>query len=200
MYNGDMAHAYIFYGSPGAGKGTQAKRLCDYFTAQGKKVETVANGTWLRDFAKRDTPSAKRVQQVLTSGGLVPAFIPIYIWTEKLLQTFVPEKIFIFDGIARRIEEVDPFVDALLFLGFKSISVTLLAIPDDEAVHRLLKRGRIDDTENVVRQRLTLFNTTTREAMEKLAQRKEVLFHEVDGTGTLDDITSRLFDVLKLKQ
>jgi adenylate kinase family enzyme len=153
----------IFFGKSGSGKGTQADLLIKYLISQDKHNDTlyVETGAGLRALVKDgDAYTAKLTNDVISQGGLMPASLPIWVWTNGLMKGIKTGKEHaIFDGVARRVEEAPILDQALQFYGRGKVYVVFLDVPHEEVTARLLKRGRHDDHHEKIHQRLKWFET-----------------------------------------
>ena len=93
---------FVFIGPSGSGKGTQAHLLMDTLKKDDPKgkILYIQSGQELRDFMKGDSYLAKLTDKTLSSGGLMPSFMPIYVWGNFLVKNYLIQKklqiIFIF--------------------------------------------------------------------------------------------------------
>ena len=139
-----MANAYIFYGKAGSGKGTQAEMLEQYLKSQGKEVVSLGNGAAFRSFVQEQGYIQGLTKKTLESGQLMPAFMPIYLWSKKIIETCNGENDFIFEGVARVLEEADILSKALEYLKFENVFVYHIHITDTTAIERIKSRAHID--------------------------------------------------------
>jgi adenylate kinase len=105
---------------------------------------------------------------------------------------------FLLDGYPRTVAQVEE-LDSMLAEGGQSIdAVVVLTVDQDEVVQRLLKRaeieGRADDTEEVIRRRQEIYTEQTAPLIEVYAGRD--LLVEVDGMGSVDEVSARVFGAL----
>ena len=96
---------------------------------------------------------------------------------------------FILDGFPRtnkQAKELDVIFDKM---NFREIIVLYLTANDDELVSRLMKRGRVDDTEETIRKRLKIYINSTSPVLEYYKDKRKVI--EIDGVGEIDEIYSK---------
>ena len=127
----------ILLGPPGAGKGTQAKRLVDE-----RHMVQLSTGDMLREAKTSGTEMGKLVAAVMDRGELVTDDIVIGLIAEKLDHT-APGG-FIFDGFPRTLKQADALGDLLAAKGQTLDAVVELVVDDTALVARIVKRA--DDT------------------------------------------------------
>ncbi len=177
----------IFLGPPGAGKGTQAINLAQHW-----QVPHISTGDILREAIKQQTPLGVKAKSYVDSGELVP---------NELVQDMVSERLqmadtssgWILDGFPRTVNQAI-FLDNLLQkMNLGGAMVANLDVPDDVVVGRLLERGRKDDTEVVIRNRLEVYRSETTPLIDYYGDRKQLVV--IDGNKSADEVTSNLKDL-----
>ena len=183
----------VLFGPPGAGKGTQAERLLKKYS-----LFHLSTGDVFRSNIKMETELGNLAKSYMDKGQLVPDEVTI-----KLLISEVdkhPEaKGFIFDGFPRT-EPQAAALDEILKEKETGIAVMLgLDVEEDELKKRLLERaktsGRADDADpEVIQNRINVYNEETAPVKNfYMAQNKYV---SIDGVGTIDEVTSRLYEAM----
>ncbi len=190
----------IFYGKSGSGKGTQAKLLKKFLEEhdQTHRVLYIETGAAFRTFGQQDNFTAHLVKKTLDAGGLLPEFLPVWIWTQFFIDNVQENEHIILDGLARRPDEVPILAKALEFYDRAMPQIVFLQLTDDEAVERLRARGRSDDAEAEIRKRLTWFNDNVMPAVEKWREFPEVVVHEVSSTPPIEEVHKTILAALKL--
>jgi adenylate kinase len=118
----------------------------------------------------------------------------IGIVAKALKENLIGKDGFILDGFPRTNEqakELDVIFDKM---NLKGIKVLYLIVNEDELVSRLIKRGRKDDTEDVIRKRLKIYINSTSPVLEYYKSKNKVT--EIDGVGEKDEIYSKILDIL----
>lgn len=182
----------VFMGPPGAGKGTQAKIICDRYG-----IPQISTGEILRAAVKNGTEMGKKAREFMDAGKLVPDSVVIGIVRDRIREPDAKPG-YILDGFPRTLEQADALKAMLAELGTPLQCALNLDVRDSVLIERLLdrarKEGRADDTEPVIKQRLETYHAQTRPLIDYY--RKEGILSEVGGEGTLEEITNRITSVL----
>lgn len=188
----------LFFGSQGAGKGTQVGMLIERLNERSdhRKVIRIDMGQELRNLRDAGTYAGKLTGEIIDNGELMPDFVPIYLQTKALVDHFTGEEHIIADGLARRADQTKAFDDMMKFFK-RDLQVVSLVISDDTAVRRLMARGRNDDTEEAIRRRLGWTKTDVLPQLKLLEDRGRVI-HEIDGEPDVHTIHKNILTALKL--
>ena len=210
----------ILLGPPGAGKGTQARFICDAFS-----IPQISTGDMLRAAMKAGTPLGRQVQEVVDSGALVSDDIIVALVQERIAEPDCGGG-FLFDGFPRTI----PQAEALQAAGVPVDAVVEITVPDTEIIKRMSGRrihpgsGRVyhvdfnppatpgtddetgepliqreDDAEDRVRYRLDIYRQQTQPLIafyRDLAESTELRYVAVSGSGTVEAIQGKLASAL----
>jgi adenylate kinase len=176
----------LFLGPPGAGKGTQAGRV-----AEKLGIPHISTGDMFRSHVARGTELGRKVKAIMESGDYVPDEVTVAMFEERLSQPDAA-KGFILDGFPRTEGQLGA-LDALLE-GDGLDRVILLEVDTEELVNRLLSRGRSDDTEETVRNRLRVYEEQTAPLIDRYRERG--LLVGVDGSGEIDKVTQRILEAI----
>lgn len=182
----------LIVGPPGAGKGTQAVRI-----AEALGVPAVSTGDIFRQNIKEQTELGQRVTAILDAGEYVPDELTNELVDDRLAQADARAG-YLLDGYPRTAGQV-AFLDGVNERrGERLDAVVRLVADTDEVVRRLSARaaeqGRSDDTEEVIRHRLEVYERETAPLVATFAERGLVI--EVDGIGAVDEVTARILDGL----
>ena len=142
----------ILVGPPGSGKGTQAKIINQFF-----KATHISTGELLRAEVKQGTELGKEAQTYMQAGKLVPDEIILKMVDNKLAG----EESFILDGFPRSKAQAEHLDQTLAKMGKPLTAVANLMVDDEIVVKRLKERGRQDDTEEIIRERLQVYHSQT---------------------------------------
>lgn len=213
-----MRYNLIFIGPPGAGKGTQARRLCSKLG-----IPQISTGDMLREEQKAGTELGGQVAKIMATGGLVPDELVIGLVEDRLGRPDAT-KGFLLDGFPRNVNQAGMLETMLKKLGRDISHVVLLEVPDALIIDRITNRRtgettgriynlkydppphvdhgvdgerliqRLDDREDVVRRRLAEYDAQTTHLIAHYANKG--LLHPVDGVGSLDEVSERLLESL----
>jgi adenylate kinase len=187
----------ILLGPPGAGKGTQAKRLVET-----RAMVQLSTGDMLREAKTSGTEMGLRVAAVMDRGDLVTDDIVIGLIAEKLAKGAVGG--FIFDGFPRTLKQADALADLLAQKGLTLDAVIELVVDDAALVDRIVKRAdeahargepvRRDDTPAVFEVRLREYYKNTAPLIGYYWARKSL--SQIDGMAEMDVVTAAIAKVL----
>jgi adenylate kinase len=178
----------IFLGAPGAGKGTQAQIL-----AQSCGIPHISTGDILRAEVKDATELGLQAKSYMNKGELVPDSLILDMIRGRLAQSDTNNG-WILDGFPRNVSQAE-FLDKLLAEIGQSYNFAIdLNVPQEILVARLLERAKIqnrpDDTEEVIRRRLVVYDEQTAPLIDYYQQKG--VFRSVDGDRELSAVTKDL--------
>ncbi len=178
----------ILFGPPGAGKGTQAQKLAEKY-----KLMHISTGDILRKEIADKTELGLKVKSIMDRGELVSDHILIEI-LQSVIERNPGVNGFIFDGFPRTVPQADALSAMLKLKGTSIAAVISLTVDDEELIKRLLNRaaelGRSDDTEEVIRRRLAVYNAQTRPLLDYYNHLG--LLKETHGIGLIEEIFGKL--------
>jgi adenylate kinase len=179
----------VLFGPPGAGKGTQAKKLCEKYS-----LIHLSTGDLLREEIAQGTVLGVQAKTIMDSGVLVSDNIVIGMIGSKL-DANKDTKGFIFDGFPRTQAQAKALDELLESKKNRITMMIALEVTDEELTKRLLQRGaesgRADDqNEEVIKRRVYEYNSKTAPLKQYYSMQSK--FHSVYGMGTIEDI----FDLL----
>ena len=213
----------ILLGAPGAGKGTQAKYICEKFG-----IPQISTGDMLRAQVKAGTPLGLEAKKHMDSGGLVPDAVIIGMVKERLKEADCQNG-YLFDGFPRTIPQAEAMKEAGVPLDY----VLEIDVPDQDIIDRMAGRRvhlasgrtyhiqynppkvagkddatgedliqREDDKEETVRHRLDIYHSQTKPLVtfytnwQNAGDAKAPKVKKVAGVGGVDEITTRVFGAL----
>jgi adenylate kinase len=183
----------VLLGPPGAGKGTQAKRLAAHLG-----IPAISTGDIFRSNIEGGTELGRLAQSYMNDGGLVPDEVTNDMVRDRIGQADCSGG-FILDGYPRTLAQVDALDAMLGQLDTQLDGVVELTVDVEEVVRRLHQRaveqGRPDDTPDVIRRRQDVYLEQTAPLVD--VYRGRGLLVRVDGMGEMDDVTGRLTSALQ---
>jgi adenylate kinase len=210
----------IIFGSPGVGKGTQAKIL-----AVELGIAHISTGDILREAIKKETDLGKKAKEIVESGGLVPDEIMAELIKDVLLDERCKNG-FILDGFPRTIQQAHILNKILSELNYGKPILIKLDAKDEIIISRLSNRlvcskcgniivktdytenyscpvcktinsyiKRKDDDEEVIRRRLKVYHETTAPVFEFYHDKAIII--EIDGAQEIDCVTSNILEKMK---
>ncbi|UYO97791.1 adenylate kinase [Microbacterium sp. M28] len=182
----------LIVGPQGSGKGTQGVRIAESFG-----IPVISTGDIFRANIKNGTPLGAQVTEILDRGDLVPDELTSEIVRDRLSQDDAANG-FLLDGYPRNAAQVAHLEEFLSARGEALAAVILLDVPREESIARLQLRaaeqGRSDDTAEAIAHRLDIYEHETAPILETYSDRGIV--DRIDGVGSLDEITERIFAAL----
>lgn len=174
----------VILGPPGSGKSTQAELL-----AKSIGVPCLEAGDLLYYFSQENSQRGRKIKKAMETGNLVEGQLMVDLITEQLKSASYKNGVVI-DGFPRDLEQAEKFksyMDKVLYIK----------VSDEENTKRLLKRGRKDDTPDLIRKRLEIYHQQTTPVLEFYRQ-KGILI-EVDGERPIEEIHKDIINKLKVK-
>jgi adenylate kinase len=185
----------LLIGPPGAGKGTQASKLSEVFG-----IPAISTGDIFRENVKNQTPLGVEAKSYMDKGEYVPDELTNKLVRDRLKS---PDCVngFLLDGYPRTADQVQELDSILKETNSKLDAVVQLTADSEEVVRRLAKRaieqGRSDDTEDVLRNRLSVYEEQTAPLISVYESRG--LLVKVDGLGEIAEVTQRITKALDSK-
>lgn len=179
-----MAVRLVVFGRQGAGKGTQCVRLSEHYGAP-----HISTGDMLREAIAEGTDFGRKAAEYTDAGKLLPDDIMLRLIEDRLNKPDVVEHGFLLDGFPRTVGQAE----ALIALTAIDQAVNI-EVPEDLVMERMIARNRSDDTPEAIATRLEAYRTQTVPAVEHFAALG--LLTTVDGVGSMDEITERLFTAI----
>lgn len=212
----------LIFGPPGSGKGTQSKKISEFF-----KIPHISTGDIFRYHLSKNTKLGQKVKEYVKRGEYVP---------DELVNTIVKERIsssdcrkgFILDGYPRTLKQLEALDEMLKEFGEDIDAVVYLHVSEEEIIRRLSARRicpscgtiynlihnppknneicdscgvkliqREDDSPEVIRNRLRVYESSTKPMIDTYRKRGLVL--DIDAEGSVDQVFERILTSIKLK-
>ncbi len=184
----------ILIGPPGAGKGTQAKSICEKFN-----LCHLSTGDMLRSEVANQTELGKKAKNAIDKGELVSNEIILEIIKKFINQNVSDYLGFLFDGFPRSEEQADMLIGVLNEIKVDINRVILLDVDQSILLDRIKKRkedeGRNDDSEEILKSRLDVYLKQTRPLIEYYSNLN--LLEKVDGTMEIIQVNQQINKILE---
>ncbi len=206
----------ILLGAPGAGKGTQAEKICAHYN-----IPQISTGNIIREAMKNETPAGLKAKEFVNSGALVPDEVVIEMVNDRLKQDDCANG-YILDGFPRTV----PQADALDKMGVQIDKVLDIEVADDIIMGRMTGRRvcskcgstyhiqfnpskdgktcdkcgseltiRKDDEPETVKARLQIYHEQTKPLTDYYQAKGNLVM--VEGVGAVEEITAKVLSALE---
>jgi len=176
----------VLLGPPGAGKGTQAQKL-----AEKLGIPQISTGELFRDNIENGTKLGLEAKRYLDAGDLVPSDLTNQLVDDRLDDPDTANG-FILDGYPRSLEQAKALHEMLGRRGTDIDAVVEFRVSQDELLQRLKARGRADDTDDVIINRMKVYRDETAPLLEYYSGQLKT----VDAVGSMDEVFARALQAL----
>ncbi|MCK0173662.1 MULTISPECIES: adenylate kinase [Mycobacteriaceae] len=176
----------VLLGPPGAGKGTQAQKL-----AEKLGIPHISTGDLFRHNITNETELGVEAKKYLDAGDLVPSTLTNALVDDRLNDDDAAQG-FILDGYPRSVEQAKALTDMLAARNTSLDAVLEFRVSEDELLGRLKSRGRADDTEDVILNRMKVYRDETAPLLDHYRDELKT----VDAVGTMDEVFARALQAL----
>ncbi len=182
----------IIMGPPGAGKGTQASRIAERYA-----IPAISTGDIFRRNLAEGTPLGEQAKTYMDAGEYVPDEVTNNMVADRLGQADAAAG-WLLDGYPRTLAQVGALERILSDSSTALDAVVELTVDSEAVIDRLLKRaeieGRADDNADTIRRRMEVYLAETAPLTAAYGERG--LLVKVDGMGSVDEVTERIFAAL----
>ncbi len=183
---------FIFIGRSGSGKGTQAELLMEKFP----EIYYISTGDLIRKLAALPTDAGVRFKQLLNDGGLLTDDVAIMLWMHEISFNVRGDQGIIGDGFPRRLAEAETLHRFLEWLGrWEDTKLIWIDISPEEATKRLKNRGREDDTDHSIGQRLDWFDHEVMPVINYFKSRNKIT--RINGEQTIEAVAKEILSKIK---
>ena len=177
-----MKKKLLFLGPPGAGKGTQANLFCKKYG-----LVHLSTGDLLRDEVSSGSVLGLKAAEIMNKGELVSDELVLSIVEGRLVNI---NEGWLLDGFPRNINQANSLKNLLEKIKQPLEGVILIKVDDDYLIKRLLERGRQDDNEQVVTNRLNIYREKTTPLID--LYKKQGILEEIEGNADIDVVFSSI--------
>lgn len=175
----------LLIGAPGAGKGTQATRIADHF-----QVAHISSGDLLRTHVAEGTAIGRKAQEYMERGNLVPDDVVLAMLRKPVTEAAAAGG-YVLDGFPRTVEQAEAAYAVARDLGVAVQVAVHLAVEPESLIERLVERGResgrSDDTPEVIRHRIEVYEERTQPLLAYYAERERLV--QVNGDRPIEEVT-----------
>jgi len=193
-------NVYMFIGSSGSGKGTQAALLRRKIQSlyPDKEIFYLETGAKFREFIHNDTYTAEHTRKMIDEGKLPPAFLGVHIWSHELINIYKDSQIVLIDGTPRMPAEVAILLSAFSFYNWHPHIINI-KVSDQWSHDKLKLRGREDDKDDKsVNERIAWFHENVAPAIELLRKGENLTIHDIDGEHSIEEVHESICKALNL--
>ncbi len=175
-----MKKKLLFLGPPGAGKGTQANLFCKKYG-----LIHLSTGDLLRDEVSSGSVLGIRASEIMNKGELVSDELVLSIVEGRLVNI---NEGWLLDGFPRNVNQANSLKNLLEKINQPLEGVILIKVSDDYLIKRLVERGRQDDNEQVITNRLKIYREKTTPLID--LYKKQGILEEIEGNADIDVVFS----------
>lgn len=175
----------ILFGMQGSGKGTQGAFLIEKYGLNNFEM-----GAQLREMIASGSELGNKIKSTVESGNLVDD-VTIMQVVEEFLSGLSVDQPVLFDGIPRTKAQADQLIELLEGHGRDAFGV-FIKVTKEEAVKRMLGRGRQDDSEEIITRRLENYEAQTVPVIKEFYERDHLI--EIDGEQPIEKVTSEMLE------
>ncbi len=181
------------FGPPGAGKGTQAKKLAKKYN-----LTYISTGDILRNEIAESSPLGLQAKEIIEQGGLVCDEIIVQI-IENSINMNPDSNGILFDGFPRTYAQAYILDGLLIKMNTKLSCLISLEVPKEELTNRMMarahKENRADDKKEIIENRLNEYETKTVPVIDYYKDQGK--YFSIDGIGTIDEVFERVTDKIE---
>lgn len=184
----------VLLGAPGSGKGTQATLLQQHLC-----VPHISTGELFRAAVQDQTPLGVKIRSIMDRGELVPDDLTLELLEERMARPDAADG-FILDGYPRNLAQAESLDELLEKLRLPVQEAVQIDVDPEEVIARIARRGaaegRSDDSEEIARNRLRVYDEQTAPVIDYYGERG--LLTRVLGSGTVEEVFQLILSVLEM--
>ncbi len=190
----------IFIGPQGSGKGTQVKLLKEKLAEVDSKhfITHIQTGKPFREIASAGGYTSELVKKLINSGEMIPDVLTNAFVITEFVDEHVDNAHILLDGYPRNEAQAMACVELFTLYGRSNIDIIHLDTKEEVVMERMLERGREDDTEAAITERLRQYHAVTEPLLEFYTKQDNATVHVVDGGLAIEDVQTKLREILNI--
>jgi len=192
---------FIFVGRSGSGKGTQLEFLQEYLSSNfnGISTKTIIMGDIFRAFFKEDGFVQNIAREVTTKEGkFQPDFLTDALFINNVITTVEEDSVLFFDGYPRTLNQLKVIKELLIYIKRENPIILNIEVARESVKSRMLSRGRNDDNENAIENRLNEYDKFIVPMLEEIKNDPFFKYLEIDGEGKKEDIHQEVINKINV--
>lgn len=190
---------FLFFGVVGAGKGTQVELLEKFLANKNEAVLNIGFGEQYRALIQSGTRMGSQLKAMIEAGKLGPNFLTNTIASNFLADHYTGKEHLIFDGYPRTNNQSNTIHEMREFFNWSTPHIIFITLSDEEAIRRLEKRGRADDSAEGIKRRLEIYRQEVVPSLKHLQTLGEYHYHEINGDQTIEAVHDDILIALGYK-
>ncbi len=195
-----QSQTFIFFGPSGSGKGKQSELLMNVFKEKdpNRKILYIETGQEFRELIQENSFTSKEIKKVIENGGLLPAFLPIWVWTRYMMKNITGDEHIFMDGLSRQADEAPVLDSAIKFYKRENPFVISIEVSREWATRLLKNRGRSDDNDEEIKRRLDWYDKNVTKAIEYFKNNPYYKFIAINGEQTIEEVHQEIMEKVGL--
>ena len=180
---------FLLIGRSGSGKGTQAELLIKYLKDKNLgETLYIYTGDKIRALTQKNDLTARLAKNIMLIGGIEPSFISVWSWCDDLVKNITEDNNLIMDGSPRMISEAVMIDEAFNFYKRRNVKPLFIETSDQWSTKRLLERGRADDAEKSIKNRLDFFDRSVMPVIDYYEKESRHKLIRINGEQSIEDV------------
>ncbi len=195
MYTEYMTHdisprTFVFFGIVGSGKGTQIQLLQKYIQEKDPTADVLWSyvGGEFRKLVENNNYTGLLVKERLEQGYLQPNFLGVSMFANTLITSLGKDTYLMTDGFPRTLAQAHFMESILGFYGRTQVELIHIIVSRDEAIKRMKLRGRADDNDEGMKNRLDEYTNDVLPTIEHLRIKDGYTLHVINGEQSIEGV------------
>lgn len=191
---------FIFFGIVGSGKGTQVELLINHLKENkiSDDIALASTGSEFRRIIGSGSYTGQIIKTRLEKGALQPDFLTISLFTNILESSMKENTCLITDGFPRTIAQSEAFLSAMDFYNRIDAHIVYIELDKEEAIKRMMLRGRSDDTEEGIKKRFDEYINNVIPSMNYFKDKPGYTMHIINGKQSIEEVHADIIKSLNL--